>query len=316
MQIIHAKSITVADATGTATGWFGATTVSVPATALQRPSDWNSAHNLGLTLAGGNTKQNSTWSGTNLSFSGAGPISLGLSGNTLVISAPTLEAYRPFELGNNSSYSTLESNRAYFQHFIPDNHIVFNSIELWIRGSFSSSTNSASVAFSLDYGLYSRNGTGASSTQMTLMGSSRILMSSSYNSNTAYGFTISQPGSTSYTVSSGGTGLAVSLSGANHLYVPYAGSMFASNKYALGLRVSSAGSTQAGQLQFLQLSMMNSRTMGRLYPNTFSSGNVSVIGDREMGTFSATSGSLPVSYATSQLGIAVSRMVQYVQFED
>jgi hypothetical protein len=316
MQIIHAKSVTIADATGTATGWFGTSTVTVPATDLQRPSDWNSVHNLGLTLAGGNTKQNSTWTGTNLSFSGAGPVSLGLSGNTLVISAPTLNFYRPFELRNNTSYSTLENNRAYLQHFIPDAHVVFSNVELWIRGSFSSSTNSHSVAFSLDYGLYSRDGTGASSTRMTLMASSRILMSSSYNSNTAFGFTISQPGSTSYTVSSGGTGLAVSLSGANHIYLPFTGSMFANNKYALGLRVSTAGSTQAGQIQFLQMSMMNSRTMGRILPTTFSSGNVSVIGDFEMGTHGTTSSSLHVSYATSQLGIALSRMVQYVQFED
>jgi hypothetical protein len=68
----HAKSDTIADATGTVTFWDGATTASAAATNLVRPSDWNSFHNQLLTISG-TTLGSSTMSGTNIVFGATGP---------------------------------------------------------------------------------------------------------------------------------------------------------------------------------------------------------------------------------------------------
>lgn len=71
----HAKSVTVGDATGTVTFWNGATTSSIAASDLGRPSDWNSAHNFFQTISG-NTAGQSTASGTNLVWAGTNGITV------------------------------------------------------------------------------------------------------------------------------------------------------------------------------------------------------------------------------------------------
>ena len=53
-------------------------------TSIVRPSDWNSAHNQYYTLLG-NTLGNSTVSGTNIVFQGAGNVSLSGTGHTIVV---------------------------------------------------------------------------------------------------------------------------------------------------------------------------------------------------------------------------------------
>jgi hypothetical protein len=92
--------------------------------------------------------------------------------------------------------------------------------------------------------------------------------------------------------------------------------MFANVKHAVGLMVSTSGATNAGQWQPLHLTIQNSRSYGVVQVNGLTAPNVSKVGDREMATHGTTSGGLHVSYATSQLGIAISRMNLYVQFED
>ena len=88
MAISHAKSNAVADFTGTVTVFnsLGATTTTL-ASALVRPSDWNSAHNQFLTIAG-NTLGASTLSGTNIVLQGGANVTLSANGSTLVFSAP------------------------------------------------------------------------------------------------------------------------------------------------------------------------------------------------------------------------------------
>jgi hypothetical protein len=317
MQIGHAKSITIADATGTVTAWFGTSTVTVAASALQLPADWNSKHNLAFTLAG-NTTVGSTVSGTNIPLAGTGGVSLGVSNGSLLFSAHdvTLNNYRPFEIGNNTTFSSLGQNSIYLQAFIPDQPVFFSNMELTPRGTFVSSTNSQQWAMTLDYGLYSQQ-TGASSTQMSLAGSSRLLMSVSFNSNTAAGFTISQ-GAGSYTISSAGTAVLANISGPFHLYLPFTSNMVPNVKHAVGLRMSTATTVGTSPMNFapLHLTMMNSRSFGRVFVNTTQATNTTVIGDREMGIYNTTSASLVNSYATSQMGVAISRANLYVQFED
>lgn len=89
MSIVHAKSITIADATGTLTVGNFPNTSTVAATDVQRPSDWNSGHNLIQEFAG-NTAGVSSISGTNIVFAGGSNITLsatsdGLGGATFSI---------------------------------------------------------------------------------------------------------------------------------------------------------------------------------------------------------------------------------------
>ena len=90
MAVSHVFSNGVADATGTMTVWFGATTATVAATDVIKPSDWNSAHNQIVTLSG-NTAGVSTISGTNIVFGGSNNVTLsgiqGANAATINVSA-------------------------------------------------------------------------------------------------------------------------------------------------------------------------------------------------------------------------------------
>ena len=86
MQITHIKSNIVPDFTGTVTVYDNSgSTQTVAATNLVRPSDWNSAHALAITLTG-NTAGESTVSGTNIIWQGGPNITLSGSAGTVLIS--------------------------------------------------------------------------------------------------------------------------------------------------------------------------------------------------------------------------------------
>lgn len=86
MQITHVKSNIVPDFTGTVTVYDNSgSTQTVAATNLVRPSDWNSAHALAITL-NGNTAGESTVSGTNIIWQGGPNITLSGSAGTVLIS--------------------------------------------------------------------------------------------------------------------------------------------------------------------------------------------------------------------------------------
>jgi hypothetical protein len=87
MAVSHVKSNSVADFTGTVTVFnsLGATTTTL-ATALVRPSDWNSAHNQFMTISG-NTAGASTLSGTNLVYQAGNNVTLSATDQTMIVSA-------------------------------------------------------------------------------------------------------------------------------------------------------------------------------------------------------------------------------------
>lgn len=86
MAISHVFTNAIGDFTGTITGFNSqASTTTIAATNIVRPSDWNSAHYQYYTLSG-NTTNASTASGTNVVFSAAGNITLAGSTGTIVIS--------------------------------------------------------------------------------------------------------------------------------------------------------------------------------------------------------------------------------------
>jgi len=158
MAVSHVYSNTAADFTGTITGFNSqGSTVTIAATNLVRPSDWNSAHNQYFTLSG-NTNNSSVVSGTNVVLSGDNNITLIGSGATIGISAA----------GGNHTYSYFNPQDAYMQvagqqgqaslHFQPLQapNVTFDRIVFPVV--FSGATNStASVTLSLWMGIYTRN---------------------------------------------------------------------------------------------------------------------------------------------------------------
>jgi hypothetical protein len=259
---------------------------------------------------------------SNFSFSNANGVSFGIDGSTITASAAggggaaeTMTNWVPFQLGNNTTYSSLGQNTVYFQHFIPDQYVTMSKIEMYARGSFVSSTNSQVYAQTIKYGMYSQE-TGTNSTRMTQMGSSSIAYSVSYNSTTAVGFTISQ-GAGSFTSTTNNTTALTSISGPFHFYLPYEGSLVPDVKYAFGIVISSAttGNTGAHRFAPLALSIMASTNMAKMYVSTVIASTRSLVGDRDMGLHVTTSSALPSSYATSQLSQVVSRQRFYLQFE-
>ena len=90
MAVSHVKSDTIADKTGTVTVWDGAGTVTIVASALVLPSNWNSVHNEYYTLSG-NTSLSSTASGSNVVLSAITPgplLTLIGSSDSIVLKTP------------------------------------------------------------------------------------------------------------------------------------------------------------------------------------------------------------------------------------
>lgn len=87
MAVSHVKTSPIADMTGTVTVFNSAgITTTAAATDLVRPSDYNSAHNQYMTLAG-NTAGVSTLSGTNIVLQGGNNVVLSGNAQTIIFSA-------------------------------------------------------------------------------------------------------------------------------------------------------------------------------------------------------------------------------------
>lgn len=115
MAISHAKSVTIADFTGTVTVFNSAgATTTANATDIVRPSNWNSAHDQYVTLSG-NTAGASTLSGSNIVFQGGNNVTLSGNGSTIVFSGPTQTAFvlsnsNGISFGTNGSTVTASHN--------------------------------------------------------------------------------------------------------------------------------------------------------------------------------------------------------------
>lgn len=133
MAVSHVKSNTVGDWTGTVTvGNSNGSTMTIAATDLIRPVDWNSAHNQLYTLSG-NTNNASTASGTNVVLQGVGGITLIGSTGTIGVSANapgTLHGFDPFSpggewLADQQGQSTLHLHEFYFPAPVQLNQLIF-----------------------------------------------------------------------------------------------------------------------------------------------------------------------------------------------
>jgi hypothetical protein len=162
----HVKSDTIADFTGTFTGFNSqGSTTTIAATDIVRPSDWNSAHNATLTLTG-NTLGVSTVSGTNIVLAGGPGIALSAAqaasiGTVSVVLAPILSSFvpnMPASTGTQSHGAMGTSSASMFLHpIILPGPIAFNAIRLLLSYSVVSSTISGQQSLSSSWGLYSNN---------------------------------------------------------------------------------------------------------------------------------------------------------------
>ncbi len=254
---------------------------------------------LALTNLSGTTASNSA--GLTLSLSAAAPGGAG-----------TIAGWEPFQVGNNSTFSSQGQNSLYLQKVRPDVNFSFNNIEFRFSGSFVSSSNSQVGVHTIRYGLYSLE----TNESYNSIATSSIIISASFNSNTAMGYTISQ-GAGSYTTTSGGTVIASLMTGLKHLYLPFTNTLTAGGEYAVGLLVSSATTVNTGahRMAFLNQTVINNLTVGKVYATTMIASNSTHVGDYAQGVYNTTTGAMPAAVAKSQMTNAVSQALLYHQFE-
>jgi len=176
MAVSHAFSNAVADFTGTVTGFNSqGSTITLAASNMVKPSDWNSAHNQYITLAG-NTNNASTVSGSNIVWSGGNNVTLIGDGASIGISAGdgfmiSRWCNVPQVAQNASTRPTLASQ--YVFPFTLPFDITMDRIRFLSSISFASTTfaSTANTTFSYNevqshrWVLYTQ-GTGASSASL------------------------------------------------------------------------------------------------------------------------------------------------------
>lgn len=313
MAIVHVKSNAVADATGTITVWNGATTQSVAATDVVRPSDWNSNHNYGYTITG-NTTNASTVSATDVQLSGGPGIAIGGSNSTLIFQAKHRSDWEPIKLGNNSSFSSYGHNTLYFQGLQAENNVTMTAVQMLMSLSSATSTANHSVGQTISYGLYSR-GTGGSTSQYASMATSSFVMQVAFSSNTSGGATFGNA-NTSYTVASGGTAFGSAYSGQKILSLPFATSLDMSGDYlfAFANSTASVGATGALRASFIVLTNATNASFGVVANTSVLVSNASNTWQPQQVIYSATSGAWPATIGRSQLS-QNSLNQAYVYFE-
>jgi len=304
--IVHAFSNTVPDATGTLTIWNGATTATVAASDIVKPSDWNSAHNIQYVF-GGNTTNASTVSGSNVTIAGMGNITVGGSNGSLVISGTDLDVvmsqWEPVPLGNNTSFSSFGQNTVYFQGLMPSAALTMTVAELSVSLSSVTSSISHAVSQTIEYGLMSR-GTGASTSRYDMMSSSSFTMAAAFSSNLSGSLSVGNAG-TSYTTSSAGTVFGSVLSGQKILFLPFNATLSGGGDYLSVWRHStnSVGGTGALRLSVLVKTNQTNASYGALANTTVGITNSNFTNDPSIVIYSATSGAMPSSVAATQFSI-------------
>jgi len=166
MAVSHIKSDTIADFTGTFTGFNSqGSTTTIAATDLVRPSDWNSVHNQFYTLSG-NTSNASTASGTNVVLQGSNGITLAGSTGTIVFldNAQTISFFPapyPVPLATSSMVSGTTGNSSttfnfYLAPMIVGSEVQYNIAVIYVSGGTAAGTGSWSAGHMV--GLYTLNG--------------------------------------------------------------------------------------------------------------------------------------------------------------
>jgi hypothetical protein len=271
--VVHAKSDTINDATGTVTFWDGATTASEIATNLVRPSDWNSGHNQLVTITG-NTLGSSTMSGTNIVYGASNGISLSAS---TAAGAATVWFVGDEVVGTDgfNPYPDMEFVTSTIGNgsliFDPEEFPLFQMDRVVIPIYNTNATNSSgSHTITQRVGLYTRNGS-----------------------------TLSLFGSTSQTfaiVHSGTLGIYSSVSGLRLMTIPWT-TTFNEGVYWIGYVSSTSSAGAAGTYSNLVLSNLATTFAGMFSAAT----NATVQYTLGQGFYSVTTNGIPSSVAFSQI---------------
>ena len=199
MSIVHAKSNTIGDWTGTVTvGNSTGGTQTANATDLVRPADWNSGHNQLYTLAG-NTTGNSTVSGSNVIFAGSGAISLGGSTATMIISSPVMSTYEPVPFvgvsTNTGAVGNATSSPVSIWPFVVAHPLSAGVVDMVFSAAFLTvGTSSGRQTMGFHVGIYDR-GEGTNSTRLESIMTDSVEYRVTGNNSS---YTINQPTTTQY----------------------------------------------------------------------------------------------------------------------
>jgi hypothetical protein len=184
--VVHVKSNTIGDMTGTVTVFnsAGATTTAA-ATDLVRPGDWNSAHQFTQTISG-NTAGQSTASGTNFVIGGTNGVTASLStaagAATLWLSAAgggggaPDRRYKEIVQGErfttclNFSQTNISNRILLFPFWMEGTGIALNTVRFMVTGIASSNR---SLGGTYQAALYSQN----NDTRLTLLTSDSMAFS-------------------------------------------------------------------------------------------------------------------------------------------
>jgi hypothetical protein len=256
MAISHNQSVTIGDATGTVTQWFGATTITQAASDIVKPSAWNSAHNMFYTLIGNTTNQ-STASGTDVRLSGAGGIILGGSTGTLVISAPVLPVFEPFPLFSGSANTSNQPASWWFNRVVVpgpvtvSNLVFVNSVNVGPPTATSQAGSSGNLAYSYSMGVtvFKRVDFAANSSRLTTVTTASLGMTMSVSfTGTSQQFSLSYVtdttgGTTSTNTTSNAANWSSYLTGNKFLSVPLVTSFSVGEYFFAHAHSSTTGST-------------------------------------------------------------------------
>jgi hypothetical protein len=295
--VVHVKSNTVADFTGTVTVFNSqGSTATIAATDLVRPSDWNSGHNIVYTLEG-NTTNASTASGTNVVFSGAGGITLAGSTGTLVISGPVRLGYEstinvPLAA---STQSSLGQNSLWLSPFRISGGTL-NASSFQIAQSYTGTATSAATAQwgqTIRYGVYSK----VNSTQYSQMLSGSLTMQV-WNSGTSSA-SLAYQGSTSS--SAGSNLITASLYGLRTMGANI-GSTLTENDYYFAVHQSTSSANYSALI----------RTAGNVCDNPLGvaagawiAATNNSINPLYAARYTTTTGALPNSFGPSQVAASL-----------
>ena len=200
MAVSHVKNDTIADFTGTFTGFNSqGSTTTIAATDIVRPSDWNSAHNQFYTLIG-NTTGNSTASGTDVQLAASGGVTIWGSTGTVGISVqpPYTASFFEPEIYGGTLSGTQANGTVYIRPFHLENYVdAARGVMLYQATSQSQTTmtisasvsNPSSTAATGSWGLTGTNlffsrqstGTNANSTNIITFKSGSYSMSAGYS---------------------------------------------------------------------------------------------------------------------------------------
>lgn len=325
MAIVHPKSVTIGDFTGTVTV-FGSTggTETIAATNLVRPSDWNSGHNQLYTLSG-NTTNASTASGTNVVYEARGDVTLGGSTGTLVFAAGIGQnneqwigtGVRPFAAQTSGS---LGQNSLYFTPVILERAMSAVCLKLpALVTNSSSAVSSGQKGATFQVGLYSRVNAAVGDTgytQLTRVYSTSYTMAASYSSNVSSAHSaISAIGNStsynSYSSSSAGANVSSVLHGPRELIFPIS-SLFAPGEYWMAVAHSTSAAGTAGAVLNISNVIATVQTYKPVGTATNAAADPGIFRELMVGTYSATTGGLPATVNQTQINQAGTYILGYM----